>query len=193
MRNLDKNQNGVLSVIKYQNICITLESPLLSWRNLFFCSNNYGCAPDYQYMNNAVQNGTKTAATIYMNDTDVYKSFMDTLPTGIHAAPYGNYSKSEHPVILFVYRDGSLASYFNFEQVMQVYRGHSVDSIDWERVKYLIEKPMNYFANEDECGFSLQSCRNNHTLVVTGLLLGYPVESTIAWLKGDISVKSETL
>lgn len=63
MRN---GRHDLKSKISYLNIGEEYQSRYLNWYNLFFCSANYGAAPDYEYMNSAVQEGRKTAATILL-------------------------------------------------------------------------------------------------------------------------------
>lgn len=173
LRILEKSPYGVRSVIKYQDVGVELVSQYLNWKNLIFCSNNYGVAPDCAYMNYAVQNGTKTAATAYYCGNDERQRIIDTLPADCHAADYGS-------GMLYVYRDGSLDSLFGFEQVKRIYSAHMIQGIDWSKVKQYFEQPLSFFGNESECGFSLQSGGGRDESIVVGLLLGYPIESTVA-------------
>lgn len=162
-------------------ICIpqpitTYDSPLLNWYNLVFCSNNYGPSPDYNYMNYAVQQGKKTAATVYHPfDSDESKAIQMNLPENCGIIPYGEY-------MIFVYRKGKLSDFFNFERIREAYKQMGIIGLDWDLINDLFEKPLEYFADESKCGFSLQSGGIREQLVLKGLILGYPVESTAIML-----------
>lgn len=155
---------------------ISYESPLLNWYNLIFCSNNYGPSPDYKYMDYAVQQGKKTAATVYYSfDSDESKAIQMNLPDNCGITPYGDY-------MVFVYRKGKLADFFSFEKIRKAYIQMGINSLDWDLISDFFEKPLEYFADESKCGFSLQSGGIGEQLVLIGLILGYPIESTATLL-----------
>ncbi len=162
--------------IHFQNIGEEYVSPFLSWYNLIFCSNSYGPAPDYEYMNRAVQEGKKTAATIYMNaQSDEGKQLISALPLDCSALPYGEN-------IIYVFHKGRLGDFFDFDRIKSLYEKHGVFSVDWRKVSELFQKDLSFFGDEKKCGFSLQSGGCRAEMIVTGLLLGYPIESTVALL-----------
>ena len=53
-------------------------------------------------------------------------------------------------------------------------------------MKKYFQKELSYFGNEEECEIQLHDCLGQEELAVTGLLFGYPVESTVALLKKEI-------
>ena len=151
-------------------------SPLLSWYNLFFCSNNYGSAPDYKYMNTAVQNGTKTTATIYVNEgTKVYQNLQDHMPAHCYMVPYGE-------GVFYLYRDGTLGDYFDLVKLRNIYEKHGKHAICWDIVETFFKMPLADFGDPQECGFTLHGGDSHEQRIVIGLLLGYPVESTVGWV-----------
>lgn len=162
--------------IHFQNIGEEYVSPYLNWYNLIFCSNSYGPAPDYEYMNCAVQEGKKTAATIYMNaQSDEGKQLISSLPPDCSALPYGEN-------MIYVFHKGRLGAFFDFDRIKSLYEKHGVFNLDWRKISELFQKDLSYFADEKKCGFSLQSGGCRAEMIVTGLLLGYPIESTVALL-----------
>lgn len=183
LKNLRKTPYGVLAVITYRNIEESLVSPLLSWDNLFFCSNCYIVAPNNEYMNTAVQEGKKTAATAYV-DYNGFKKLCTTLPVGCHAIPYE--ANKDNMSMAYVYRDGTLDELFGFDCVQKIYRLHGIDNLDWDFIRDSFHKPLSYFGNSTDCGFCLQNSSKNEHAVLTGLILGYPIESTIALLKSEV-------
>jgi len=173
----DLNNDCELGRIVYKNISCEYLSPFLSWYNLIFCSNNYGPAPDYEYMHQAVQKGTKTAATIYLScDSPEGIKVIKELPSTCGATPYGNN-------MIFVFRKGTLADYFDLNKIKEIYYMHGIDYLNWDKVNEYFNKPISFFGDENNCGFSLQSGGIKEEIVITGLVLGYPIESTIAFIK----------
>lgn len=163
--------------ITYRNIGEEYMSPFLSWYNLFFCSNNYGPAPDYEYMHRAVQEGKKTAATVYLEPaSEEGKDLVNTLPEECGSLPYGQ-------AMIYVFHKGCLSDFFDFEKIKSLYIKHGACFVDWDKVKEYFAKDLSYFGDEQACDFSLQSGGNKEQTIITGLILGYPVESTIAYLR----------
>lgn len=189
LRNIDRAPYGVCSVFKYKQVGQTINSPLVNWHNLFFCSNYYGPPPHPGYMNSAVQNGTKTASTAHVSP-DEYKDLVRELPLNCHAMPYDG--APENMAIAYVYRDGTLDDLFGFEKVHQIYTLHGIHNVDWSRVEELFAKPLAYFS-DSRCGFNIQSGTSvKENLIVMGLLLGYPIESTIAYIKNEYACFGDT-
>lgn len=182
LKNLSKAPYGICTVITYQNIGETIISPLLSWHNLFFCSGNWGPDPNCEYMNYAVQKGLKTTATAHVIRTQ-YQDMCLTLPSDCHAVPYE--SDEENMSMAYVYRDGTLDDLFGFDRVQNVYQLHGITDINWHSIEDAFHKPLSFFANSVNCGFFLEGSCGKENLVLTGLLLGYPIESTIADFKRD--------
>lgn len=161
--------------IEYKNIGREYTSPLLSWYNALFCSAAYNAAPDYEYMHHAVQAGKKPSATVYLEPSSKEgRKLMENLPSTCGAAPYsGN--------IIFVYRKGCLSDFFDFDEIQSIYQDHGCYGVDWEKVKSYFSMPLEDFGYQEKCGFDLQSGGNTEQTIITGLVLGYPVESTISY------------
>lgn len=163
----------------YRNLLPEYKSPFLSWKNLIFCSNNCGVSPHYDYMNSAVQSGQKTAATIYLKpQTPEAQEFIQSLPSDCDVLIYDE-------TMLFVFHRGCLADFFSLASIKEVYEAHGVFSIDWSWIAEQFKKPLSHFADAERCGFNLQSGGNGGECLLTGLILGYPIESTMLSLGGD--------
>ena len=172
------DHNNEITRISYKNVGVEYCSPFLSWYNLLFCSNNYNLAPDYDYMTYAVQKGKKTASTVYFEpDSDEGKEIIAQLPRDCSALPYGS-------KMIYVFHRGCLSSFFDFDAIKSIYDYHMCFCIDWSKVRELMDKPLDFFGHEGECGFSIQSGGTPEQNVINGLLLGYPVESTVYFIKG---------
>lgn len=172
-KNSPNKGKRLLSRISYPREREGYNSPFLSWYNLIFCSNNCGPSPRYDYMHTAVQLGKKTAATVYIHpDSSEGKDFIKSLPKECGAIPYGDY-------MIYVFRKGRLADFFDFETIRRLYENNCMTLFDWSLIKELFNKPLSYFGDPDQCGFDLQRCVDVNNRIIVGLLLGYPVESTI--------------
>lgn len=169
----------IISRFTYSNRIKGYDSPFLSWYNLIFCSNCCGPAPDYRYMTTAVQLGKKTAATVYIGPyTPEGKALIRNIPIDCGAVPYSD-------SMIYAYHRGCLSDYFDFEIIKSLYERHCHLSFDWRLVKELFNKPLSYFANSNECGFTLHGGDDREQRIVLGLLLGYPVESTVEYINGN--------
>lgn len=163
--------------LTYKNVGWEISSPLLSWYNVFFCSGSSGGALDYDYMDTAVQNGEKTAATVYHDvGSEAANKLISALPPECGWLPYSD-------AMLYVFRIGKLKDFFDLNEVKQMYELLGVYCLDWEQIGRYFEMPLEYFGNEKECGFNIQSGGTREQNVVKGLLLGYPVESTALFIR----------
>ena len=163
--------------ISYKNIGKEYLHPFLNWHNVLFCSGDRELWQDYEYLNTAVQQGTKTAATIYLEpDSVLGKEIMKSLPENVSALPF-------EETMIYIFHKGCLADFFDFAQIKTLYENHGVARIDWKQVEFYFQKDLSSFADIKACGFSLQSGGNREQLIITGLVLGYPIESTVAMLK----------
>lgn len=158
------------------------QSPYLSWYNLICCSNNYGPIPVVDYMNYAVQKNKKLAATVYPKTAEEYMQMIGTVGDEYYCYPYHT---REYQYMLYVSRKGSLSDYFDLDQILSVYGACGIE-LDAEKMKKYFQKELSYFGNEEECEIQLHDCLGQEELAVTGLLFGYPVESTVALLKKEI-------
>lgn len=168
----------------YDTCAEDYKSPYLSWYNLICCSNNYGPIPVVDYMNHAVQNGKKIAATIYPNDAGEYMRIIGELSEDYYCYPY---HPREYQYLLYISRKGTLKDYFDLDRICSVYESCKI-TLDREKMEDYFSKELSYFGNEEVCRIQLHDCIGREELAVTGLLFGYPVESTIALIRRDIDM-----
>lgn len=160
------------------------EHPLLDWYNLICCSNNYGPIPVVSYMNYAVQNGKKLAATIYPDTASEYMAILAEVGDSCYCFPY---HPKEYRYMLYISRKGTLADYFDLEQVLAVYASAGV-ALDREKMSDYFRKELSWFGNEEVCPIQIHDCLGTEELAVVGLLFGYPVASTIALIQKNIDM-----
>ncbi len=159
-------------------------SPWLSWYNLICCSNNYGPIPVVSYMNRAVQNGKKVAATIYPESNMDYMQILKEVGDDYYCYPY---HPDEYIYLLYISRKGTLADYFDLDEILRVYTSCDVH-LDEDKMREFFERELSWFGNEDICPIRLHNCLGEEELAVTGLLFGYPVESTVALIRKEIEM-----
>ncbi len=138
-------------------------------------------------MNYAVQNGKKVAATVYPASKEEYERILQTLPKDCDAGPYDlNINDKDYHAILYVCRKGCLKDYFDLSQVRRIYEQHGTFEdyeVGWGKIETLFNVPLISFSNPREIGLNIQTEQSHMGLIITGLLLGYPLESTIAYIK----------
>ncbi len=160
------------------------DSPWLSWYNLICCSNNYGPIPVVSYMNTSVQNGKKLAATIYPESAGDYMNILAEVGDTFYCFPY---HVREYEFMLYISRKGTLSDYFDMDVILEIYESCEV-SLDRARMHDYFSRELSWFGNEEQCPIELHNCIGEEELAVTGLLFGYPVESTIALIRKTIDM-----
>jgi hypothetical protein len=168
----------------YDDEAAAYQNKYLSWYNLIFCSNFYGPIPVVKYMNHAVQEDKKVAATVYPVDSTEYMGILRETFEDYYCLPY---HPDEYGMLMYVSKKGTLNDYFDKDAVVAVYQNCGIE-LDMAKVDDYFSWELNRFANEQTSGVMLHDCRGTEELLVVGLLFGYPVESTIALLKDDVTM-----
>jgi len=169
-----------------------LDSPYISWENLSYCAGGW----DSEYMLTAVQRGKKLYAgpTFSFNEGDVdrERSVYDTVAKIKDGLPedcvMGCEEPQEHrngPHIsrhFFICKTGSICDYISLDDVFNAYGrlGIMIDTNNEVHIRELCEVPLEDYSGRS-APFQYVNAVSGYSLVVTGLLLGYPLEST-AWL-----------
>lgn len=173
----------------YPNVALSVSSPFLSWENLNCCN---GWAYDEDYLLTAVQEGKKLYAgstirlqpPIGVEEAEArLEEFRSTLPDTCLAGKEMEMNDRFFP--FYICRRGRLKDYFDLEQVLGDYKrmGITLSAQDKrilfhlggiELAQFATGKPMCYFR-----------CISDVELMITGLLLGYPLESTASLLLED--------
>lgn len=115
--------------------------------------------------------------TIYLEPwSEEGKKLIENLPDSCESLVY-------QKDLLYIFQKGSLLDYFDFDTIRSYYCRHGLGYLDWEKIRKYFRKPLSFFGDESKCGFSLQYGRVREELIIKGLILGYPIESTIAMLR----------
>lgn len=154
------------------------ESPYISWDNLNCCN---GWSYNKNYLLTAVQAGKKLCANITFNSQQQRDSYIATLDKGydyfasevIGVQPWYN---------LEVSLKGCISDYIDLEKVERYYEDLLVahpKKIDFDKVKTMCSVKMIDLFNMGE-SYNVFNPTSREDYIVTGLLFGYPLESTSA-------------
>lgn len=164
---------------------VTFSSPFISWENLNCV---YGWTYDETYLYTAVQEEKKLCAGISFGrlpNTMLTKKDLDTLIESLGSdCLYSIAEGSGHDGPAYsidVVRKGKISDYIDLSAVKHFYGGVTNHPIDFEEVKRLCNKEMISLVKNDE-GWKYAWTRTPSDKVVAGLLLGYPLESTLSYI-----------
>lgn len=182
LRDLKKHPYGVVSVIHFPNVAEFDDLPMMNWENFFRCSNKYGLPPEETsngnlgYMATAVQNDLKPAATIRCEtNSPIVQNLKKTLPESCMVVPY------EEEDTTYICHRFRLSYLYAFAEIKRRYDVFNISDIDWPLVKQYMDKELLFFADNSKSGLSIESGAQNDTeKVIIGLILGYPIESTVS-------------
>ena len=175
-----KNKDGGFChmIYRFNKDVKPLSSQYISWENLNCCG---GWDYDESYLLTAVQEEKKLGAGIVFNserERDEYRDslpdeFMYFCPPPMHNGPYSFY-------YIDVVRDGAIQDFIDASEVFRVYDELGITNINKKLLSDLLDTPMYYYISGETFKYSSPAKRNEEW-VITGLMLGYPLEST-AWL-----------
>lgn len=169
----------VIRSYAFRNVPNILKSPYISWANLNCCG---GWTFDKNYLLTAVQEGKKLCAGITLPDENAVKGYIANLsgdyphfcPPPMRNGPHTFYH-------IDVTRKGCIADYICMADVRQAYSALGIDSLDFGVISEYTAARMIHLM-DGTVPFDYANPEGNEQFVVTGLLLGYPLESTAALL-----------
>lgn len=171
------------------------KSQYLSWANLDCCG---GWTYSESYLNIAVQEGKKLfagrcehARSRYLQLmptmdelSEKFNAFCEALPTGVVAGIDRNV-QIDNMFNTYVCRTGSISDYYDLSAIRKHYEdlGIILSGNTWIDVLVLSTIELRDFGTE-KAPFSYINPTTDAELIITGLLLGYPIESTASILSG---------
>lgn len=173
----------------FPDIELLTSSPLLSWENLNCCG---GWTYDESYLFTAVQKGKKlyAGAAIYLPAPGVTAEaesklleIKATLPDNCTAGK--EIISNERFFPLYICRKGCLKDFFDLEQVLEDYRRMGIVLRPKDRNEFFILCGIELSQFSTGSPMQYRDTATGAELIVTGLLLGYPIESTVSLLLGN--------
>ena len=175
VKNKDSNFNHM--TYRYNKGVEPISSPFISWENLNCCG---GWAYDESYLLTAVQEGKKLVSGIYFRsqrELDDYKENLSDEYLHFCRPPMTN---GPHTVYYIdVAKDGSVSEFINIDDVMSIYEKLGITNFDKKLLSELLTLPLYDLISSET--FDYGSPKRPEEFIITGLMLGYPLEST-AWL-----------
>lgn len=183
-----KGQRFTHMTYTFPDVSPGFTSPFLSWQNLNCCG---GWDFERAYLQTAVQERRKLYAgcSEYIDPGETregkrakLKELLETLPDGcaVGEEPWRN----DRVFNYYICRTGALKDFFDLEQVFDAYRRLGVAVSDRERaeIREYCSAELTRFGRDEP--FAYSAAETKPQLVATGLLLGYPLESTASLLSG---------
>lgn len=172
--------NCNLRIYRFNNIpADTFQSPYISWENLNCCG---GWRFNKDYLLTAVLSNKKLCAGIVFDDEDFYNRYIDAYCDNHYYFSHSvQHCGESYWRSLDIARKGSISDYINILDVKITYDLLGIDFLDWNDIqKYLDSDIMKLI--DGSMNYNYANPQNDTQLVVGGLLLGYPIESTAAIL-----------
>jgi len=158
---------------------INFDSPYVSWENLNCCN---GWHYNEQYLMSAVQENKKICAGIQFKSAEEMSTYIDGID--IEKYDYIDRSWDNGPYrfhLLDLVRKGSLSDYYKKEDIIKFYEllGLSWEYVDLDRFNELFNADLFDLINGSK-NYEYGSIHKTLAeYIITGLLLGYPLESTV--------------
>ena len=161
----------------FPNVPKAYHSPYISWANLNCCG---GWMFDESYLLTAVQKKRKLCAGITMPDESALKTYLESLNSEYpYFCPPPTHNGSHTFYYIDVTRKGCIADYIDIEAVRQTYSALGLDFLDFNIIGDYAAGQMLHLL-DGTASFDYANPESDEQFVVTGLLLGYPLESTAA-------------
>lgn len=184
-----------LRTYRFDNILESIEVPYSSWANLDCCG---GWCFDKEYLDTAVQKGLKLFAgrtTLlrhqYIPHAPTLEDAKQQFEALVKELPYGVIADVESTAYdpncfyTFVCRTGRISDHIDLDMVFRFYEklGHNIASTEKDEIERFSSCEIKQYGYPT-APFCYTRASTNAELITTGLLLGYPIESTVSILQG---------
>jgi len=173
----NKDSDHIHMTYRFKKGVVPLSSPFISWENLNCCG---GWCYDESYLLSAVQDGTKLCAGIHFRtqeELDDYKSALSDKYVYYCRPPMVNGSRTVF--YIDVAREGAVHDFISPDDVMNVYSLLGIKNFNNKLLSEFLALPLYDCVSSKT--FDYGSPRSPEEFILTGLMLGYPLETT-AWL-----------
>ena len=173
----NKDSGYIHMTYRFKKDVAPISSPFISWENLNCCG---GWSYDKSYLLTAVQDGKKLCSGIYFStqkELDDYKSNLPNEYVHFCRTPMVN---GPHTVFYIdVARHGAIRDFISPDDVMNTYAMLGVKNFNEKLLSEFLAQPLYDWISSETFDYGLP--KSPEEFILTGLMLGYPLEST-AWL-----------
>lgn len=178
-----RNGKWLFATYRFDNVDLGYESQYLNWENLNCCG---GWVFDKSYLKNAVQLEKKLFAQVILSSKEELDEIIDSLEKK-YPYRYEKLERFENPRFeLHICKEGCVKDYIDLKKVFAAYEklGIFLDDEDRVIVEVLAEEQMSTFMfGDNRFKYEYDNPCYIGELVFSGLLLGYPIESTASLLE----------
>ena len=183
------NKGYTMRTYIYPHIKIPFYSPMVRWWNLFYCGGFFIHGPNGENystdMNivDAVINKQKPIGFAYFDNNKMPKVIEKVKKTGLPYSISPGIIRDDYSFI-GISQLGTFGKLFDINQLLKSYALMDqnvniplLDKSDEKFFRSLKNKPLSYWLNDWDYA---RPGKSNRDLALTGLLLGYPIESTVS-------------
>jgi len=182
----NKNDKNIIFRTYRFNITDTsIESPYISWENLNQCNGWSACK---EYSKSAVQKGKKLCATISFDNLNELEHYANNLPDTCDCYWIERDGYRRKFFYAWIYRKGCLSDFYCINEILKHYKKHDIylnesnlKKLMATNISVLIKCDFTYIANNHPPYDRVYDVVNplfEEEIAATGLLFGYPIEST---------------
>ena len=176
--------NELITSYSYINSELKYSSPYLSWENLGFCG---GWAYSEEELINSVKEGKKLFADVFItkcsNDAEKLLSLVDSYYSIPDVQVVKHHTENDRRMEFTIVKKGCVSDYLDLDKVLDCYYDLGLPKLDEEEYTQLCNlcnTPMSEFATRhNKFNYDFANPSDDIEFMFTGLLLGYPIESTV--------------
>jgi hypothetical protein len=186
------NNGNVMTRYRFPKVEIPFSSPMHRWENLWFCGGWSTQGPNGEWVDSdenllqAVIDGLKPMGFIMCSDQQEAQEYAQRgKDAGLVVTVNDNSSYNQYfPFEVAVCQHGTIGELFDIDALIDSY-GLLGDGelLDWGDTVWLLQLK-GHELSDYLTEWDYANPWNNFTFALTGLLLGYPVESTVAVITG---------
>jgi len=173
----NKDSGNIHMTYRFKKGVVPISSPFISWENLNCCN---GWPHDKSYLLTAVQDGKKLCSGIYLSTQEELDDYKSTLSNEyVHFCRPPMVDVSRTVFYIDVARDGAIRDFINTDDVMNIYEMLGARNFNKKLLSEFLAQPLYDWISSETFDYGLP--KSPEEFILTGLMLGYPLEST-AWL-----------
>lgn len=176
---INESINYTLHTYRFNNIELDYDTKYMNWANMNCCN---GWQYDKEYLKNAVQNDCKLYAGIHVTPEE-FEMLKAKNEKGIRYGKEKDVIKDIDTKNYYICKEGKVSDYIDIEVVFSIYEKLGIVIPD--EAKDIIlgmaeEEIYTYSSENNKFKLDYANTYDICDLVFTGMLLGYPIETTVS-------------